>query len=108
VAALALKDSGRLAGRHSMGDGDFLMGADRCSGSAAHYGIPCSYPSFANNRFVLSTTSLHQERVAKERSRPVENRWIGQRISGPDIDIADDGARRKARKASARSRRRLS
>jgi len=31
---------------------------------------------------------LHQERVAKERSRPVENRWIGQRISGPDIDIA--------------------
>src|SRR5215813_6033095 len=31
---------------------------------------------------------LHQERVARIRSRPVENRWIGQRISEPDIDIA--------------------
>jgi hypothetical protein len=26
--------------------------------------------------------------VAKERGRPVENKWIGQRIDEPDIDIA--------------------
>jgi hypothetical protein len=31
---------------------------------------------------------MHQERVAKERSRPVENKWIGQRIGEPDIDLA--------------------
>jgi acetolactate synthase I/II/III large subunit len=31
---------------------------------------------------------MHQERVAKERGRPVENKWIGQRIDEPDIDIA--------------------
>ena len=30
----------------------------------------------------------HQERVAKTRSRPVENKWIGQRIDEPDIDLA--------------------
>ena len=41
---------------------------------------------------------MHQERVAKERGRPVENKWIGQRIDEPDIDIAvmarAQGARR--------------
>jgi hypothetical protein len=26
--------------------------------------------------------------VAKERGRPVENKWIGQRIDEPDIDLA--------------------
>ena len=31
---------------------------------------------------------MHQERVAKERARPVENKWIGQRIGDPDIDLA--------------------
>ena len=31
---------------------------------------------------------LHQERVARERGRPVENRWIGQRIDDPAPDLA--------------------
>jgi hypothetical protein len=31
---------------------------------------------------------MHQERVARERGRPVENKWIGQRIDEPDIDLA--------------------
>ena len=31
---------------------------------------------------------VHQERVARMRNRPVENKWIGQRLSDPDIDIA--------------------
>jgi thiamine pyrophosphate-dependent acetolactate synthase large subunit-like protein len=83
-AALALKDSGRLPVA-VMGDGDFLMGATALW-TAAHYGIPCLI-LVANNRSFFND-ELHQERVAKERSRPVENRWIGQRISGPDIDLA--------------------
>jgi hypothetical protein len=32
--------------------------------------------------------ALIKERVARIRNRPVENRWIGQRISDPDIDCA--------------------
>ncbi len=83
-AALALKGSGRLAVA-IMGDGDFLMGATALW-TATHYGIPCLI-LLANNRSFFND-ELHQERVAKERSRPVENRWIGQRISGPDIDLA--------------------
>jgi hypothetical protein len=41
----------------------------------------------ANNRSFFND-ELHQERVARMRNRPVENRWIGQRISDPDIDLA--------------------
>ena len=41
----------------------------------------------ANNRSFFND-ELHQERVARMRNRPVENRWVGQRISEPDIDIA--------------------
>jgi len=83
-AALALKDSGRLPVA-IIGDGDFLMGVTALW-TATHYGIPCLV-LVANNRSFFND-ELHQERVAKERSRPVENRWIGQRISGPDIDLA--------------------
>ena len=83
-AALALKGSGRLP-IAIMGDGDFLM-SNTALWTATHYGIPCLI-LIANNRSFFND-ELHQERVAKERSRPVENRWIGQRISGPDIDLA--------------------
>jgi len=83
-AALALKGSGRLPVA-IVGDGNFLMGVTALW-TAAHYGIPCLV-LVANNRSFFND-ELHQERVAKERSRPVENRWIGQRISGPDIDLA--------------------
>ena len=41
----------------------------------------------ANNRSFFND-ELHQERVARERGRPVENRWIGQSIRDPDIDLA--------------------
>jgi thiamine pyrophosphate-dependent acetolactate synthase large subunit-like protein len=83
-AALALKGSGRLPVA-IMGDGDFLM-SNTALWTATHYGIPCLI-LIANNRSFFND-ELHQERVAKERSRPVENRWIGQRISGPDVDLA--------------------
>jgi thiamine pyrophosphate-dependent acetolactate synthase large subunit-like protein len=83
-AALALRGSARIA-VGIIGDGDFLM-ANTAVWTAAHYGlglllVVCNNHSFFNDE-------LHQERVAKQRLRPVENKWIGQRISEPDIDIA--------------------
>jgi thiamine pyrophosphate-dependent acetolactate synthase large subunit-like protein len=83
-AALALKGSGRLP-IAVCGDGDFLMGVTALW-TAAHYKIPILFV-VANNRSFFND-ELHQERVARVRSRPVENRWIGQRISEPDIDLA--------------------
>ncbi len=83
-AGLALKGSGRVP-IGIMGDGDFLMG-NTALWTATHYGIPCLM-IVCNNRSFYSD-EREQERIARQRGRPVENRWIGQRISGPDIDIA--------------------
>jgi thiamine pyrophosphate-dependent acetolactate synthase large subunit-like protein len=83
-AALALKGSGRLPVA-ICGDGDYLMGVTALW-TAAHYRIPLLMV-IANNRSFFND-ELHQERVARMRNRPVENRWIGQRISDPDIDLA--------------------
>ena len=83
-AALALKGSGRLVAG-IVGDGDFLMGVTALW-TAAHYRVPCLL-LVANNRSFYND-EMHQERVARERSRPVENKWIGQRIDEPDIDLA--------------------
>ena len=83
-AALALKGSGRLPVA-VCGDGDLLMGVTSLW-TAAHYRIPLLIV-VANNRSFFND-ELHQERVARMRNRPVENRWIGQRISEPDIDLA--------------------
>jgi thiamine pyrophosphate-dependent acetolactate synthase large subunit-like protein len=83
-AALALKNSDRLAVA-VLGDGDFMMG---CSAiwTAARYDIPLLIV-VANNRSFYNDEA-HQERVAIDRGRPVENKWIGQSIADPDIDIA--------------------
>jgi len=83
-AALALKGSGRLPVA-VCGDGDFLM-AVTALWTAAHYHIPLLFV-IANNRSFFND-ELHQERVARVRNRPIENRWVGQRISEPDIDLA--------------------
>jgi len=83
-AALALKGDRRIV-VGILGDGDFLMG-NTAVWTAAHYKLPCLM-IVANNRSFYND-ELHQERVAKERGRPVENKWVGQRISEPDIDIA--------------------
>lgn len=83
-AALALKGTGRLP-IAICGDGDYLMGVTALW-TAAHYRIPLLMV-IANNRSFFND-ELHQERVARMRNRPVENRWIGQRISDPDIDLA--------------------
>ena len=83
-AALALRGSGRLPVA-VCGDGDFLMGATALW-TAVHYNIPLLMV-VANNRSFFND-ELHQERVARMRNRPVENRWIGQRIADPEIDLA--------------------
>jgi thiamine pyrophosphate-dependent acetolactate synthase large subunit-like protein len=83
-AALALKGSGRMPVA-VCGDGDFLMGVTALW-TAVHYKIPLLVV-VANNRSFFND-ELHQERVARMRNRPVENRWVGQRISEPDIDLA--------------------
>jgi thiamine pyrophosphate-dependent acetolactate synthase large subunit-like protein len=82
--ALALRGSGRLP-VSVCGDGDFLMGATALW-TAVHYNIPLLVV-VANNRSFFND-ELHQERVARMRNRPVENRWIGQRIADPEVDIA--------------------
>ena len=67
------------------GDGDFLMGATALW-TAVHYRIPLLI-AVANNRSFYND-EVHQERVARARHRPVENKWIGQRIADPDVDLA--------------------
>jgi predicted dehydrogenase len=31
---------------------------------------------------------MHQQRTARRRGRPVENKWIEQRFADPDLDLA--------------------
>jgi thiamine pyrophosphate-dependent acetolactate synthase large subunit-like protein len=83
-AALALRDSGVLPVA-VCGDGDYLMGATALW-TAAHYRIPVLIV-VANNRSFYND-EVHQERVARARGRPMENKWIGQRIDEPAIDLA--------------------
>ena len=54
--------------------------------TAAHYRIPLLIV-VANNQSFFND-EVHQERVAALRNRPVENKWIGMRMSDPDIDLA--------------------
>jgi thiamine pyrophosphate-dependent acetolactate synthase large subunit-like protein len=83
-AALALQDSGCLPVA-VCGDGDFLMGA-MAVWTAAHYRLPLLIV-VANNRSFYND-EVHQERVARMRGRPSENKWIGQRMTDPEIDLA--------------------
>ncbi|ACM28773.1 thiamine pyrophosphate-binding protein [Rhizobium rhizogenes] len=83
-AALALRGSGRLP-IAICGDGDFLMGATALW-SATHYRIPALFV-IANNQSFFND-EVHQERMARMRDRPVENKWIGMRMTDPEIDLA--------------------
>lgn len=83
-AALAMLNEERIPVA-LLGDGDYLMGLT-AFWSAASLRVPllaiiCNNQSFYNDE-------LHQERVAIQRGRPVENRWVGQRIGDPDPDLA--------------------
>ena len=82
-AALALKGSDRIP-IAILGDGDYLMGVTALW-SATHYRIPLLIV-VANNHSYFND-EVHQQRVARTRNRPVENRWIGQRLTDPEPDI---------------------
>ncbi len=83
-AALALKDSGRLPVA-VLGDGDTMMSVSALW-TAAHYELP--FLAIVSNNRSFYNDEIHQERIARTRGRPVENKWIGQKIGDPDIDIA--------------------
>jgi benzoylformate decarboxylase len=82
-AALALKDTGRLT-IGVLGDGDYLMGVSALW-TASHFEIPVMIV-VADNRSYYND-EMHQERVAQMRNRPAQNRWIGQRIDDPRVDL---------------------
>jgi len=66
------------------GDGDTLMGITALW-TAVHYRIPLLVVVSNNNSFF--NDELHQDRMARQRERPVANRWIGQRIADPEPDL---------------------
>jgi len=86
-AALALRDEHKTRFALAvLGDGDFLMNASAVW-TAAKQEIPLLIIVVNNHSFY--NDEVHQESVAKERGRPVENKTIGITLTGPDIDISD-------------------
>jgi thiamine pyrophosphate-dependent acetolactate synthase large subunit-like protein len=83
-AALAARSTGRPVVSF-VGDGDLLM-SPSALWTAAHHGIPILFV-VANNRSYYNDEE-HQDRVARVRNRPPENRWIGQRIDEPPVNFA--------------------
>ena len=85
-AALALRDMGSTRLPVAvLGDGDFLMGLTALW-TAVHYRVPLLV-IVANNQSFFND-ELHQERMARMRGRPIENRSIGLRMSDPPLDLA--------------------
>lgn len=82
-AALALQGTGRLPVA-IIGDGDFLMGSNALW-TASHMDLPLLF-IIANNQCYFNDVE-HQNRMAVRRSRPTENKWIGQHLNSPPIDL---------------------
>jgi thiamine pyrophosphate-dependent acetolactate synthase large subunit-like protein len=83
-AALAHRGTGRLC-VNMQTDGDLLYGPSALW-TASHHRIPlltvvCNNRSYGNDED-------HQERVAKDRGRPVENKGVGIHLSDPAVDFA--------------------
>jgi thiamine pyrophosphate-dependent acetolactate synthase large subunit-like protein len=83
-AAMALRGSGRLPVA-VLGDGDYLMGVTALW-TAANNRVPLLV-IVANNQSFFND-ELHQERIARERGRPVENKTVGLRMNEPAFDLA--------------------
>jgi acetolactate synthase I/II/III large subunit len=81
-SGLALRDSGKLPVAIT-GDGD-LLASIQALWTAAHYRIPTLL--VVNNNRSYYNDEAHQDRIAKLRDRPPENRWIGQRLENPELD----------------------
>ena len=83
-AALAAQGSGRpVVG--VVGDGGMLM-TPTALWTAAHHRIPALLVVVNNQSYF--NDEEHQERVARTRGRPHENRWVGQRMAEPPVDFA--------------------
>jgi thiamine pyrophosphate-dependent acetolactate synthase large subunit-like protein len=54
--------------------------------TAAHHRIPALLVVINNQSYF--NDEEHQDRVARTRGRPPENRWIGQRMDDPGVDFA--------------------
>jgi thiamine pyrophosphate-dependent acetolactate synthase large subunit-like protein len=83
-AAMALRGSGRLPVA-ILGDGDYVMGLTAIW-TAASRRVPLLIV-VANNQSFFND-ELHQERVARQRGRPIENRSVGLRMSDPPFNLA--------------------
>jgi len=83
-AALALMGTDRFP-VSLCGDGDFLMGVTALW-TATHYRIPLLMV-IANNQSFYND-EVHQRKVALARGREPDNKWIGQRMTDPEIDMA--------------------
>ena len=83
-AAIALRGTARLPVA-VLGDGDYLMGLTAIW-TAVHYAVPLLI--IVGNNASFFNDELHQERVARMRSRPVENRSIGLRMEDPPLNLA--------------------
>jgi acetolactate synthase-1/2/3 large subunit len=83
-AALAVKNSGKICVDFQP-DGDLLF---TLSGlwTASHYSIPLLLVVFSNRSYY--NDEEHQERMARLRGRPVENKVYGIRIEEPAVDFA--------------------
>jgi len=82
-AALGFKGSGRLC-VSMLGDGDFLMTSNSLW-TAAKYQIPLLVVVLNNHSYY--NDEEHQERMARWRQRPIENKGIGIRIEEPAPDL---------------------
>jgi thiamine pyrophosphate-dependent acetolactate synthase large subunit-like protein len=83
-AALALKGTQRMPVA-ILGDGDFLMGLTALW-TAVNNKIPLLVIVANNNCY--NNDVVHQERMARVRDRPVDNKWVGQMINDPAPDLA--------------------
>ena len=87
-AAVGIALAARADGRFPLaiiGDGDFTMGP-AALWTAAHYKIPLMIVLHNNTSF--GNDEEHQIKLARERARPTENAWIGQRMAAPAVDYA--------------------
>ncbi|MEE8332737.1 MAG: thiamine pyrophosphate-dependent enzyme, partial [Alphaproteobacteria bacterium] len=85
-AALAIRERGgeRLPVTVT-GDGEYIMGLTALW-TAARYRLPMLLVVADNHSFYNDVE--HQERMAKARNRPVENKFIGMEIDGPAMNLA--------------------
>jgi thiamine pyrophosphate-dependent acetolactate synthase large subunit-like protein len=86
-AALALRGASRLP-IAIVGDGDYLMGVTALW-SAVHHRIPVLVIIANNSSYYVDEE--HQRIVSRQRNRPTDRAWIGQRIEDPEVDLAAMG-----------------